>query len=98
MLASFILGLAAGAVAPHAAPHVSKALGNIDLPGPPVGETELRLLSLAVCLVAASVLAHAFGDGSAFALSLGALIGVLGPRILDRVQKRRAPDYGPDPE
>ena len=97
MLATVILGIAAGAGAPYAEPHVKKALEGALLSDAPISSVELRTLSFAVCLVGAAFLAWIFGNGSAFALSVGALLGVFGPRIIDRVQKRRAPDYGEDP-
>ena len=98
MLATLILGIAAGAGAPYAETRVKGALESVLLSDAPLSPMELRLFSFAVCLVAAPVLAYVFGNGSGFALSLGAAIGVFGPRILDRIQKRKAPDYGPDPD
>ena len=98
MLATLLFGILAGAGAPHAEPHVKGALESVLLSDAPMSGTELRLFSFAVCLVGASILAYIFGNGSAFALALGAALGVFGPRILDRIQKRRDPDYGPDPD
>jgi hypothetical protein len=99
MLASLILGIAAGAGAPWAEPRLKSALENILQASVPTTAVELRVYSFAVCLFGAAILAAIFGDGgSVIALTLGALIGVFGPRIMDRVQGRRAPDYGPDPE
>lgn len=98
MLATLLLGIAAGAGAPYAEEHVKGALESVLLAEAAMSPTELRLFSFAVCLVGASILAHVFGNGSAFALALGAAIGVFGPRLVDRIQKRREPDYGPDPD
>ncbi len=33
---------------------------------------------------------------AALTLAVGAALGVFGPRIIDRIQKRKAPDYGDD--
>ena len=98
MLVTFILGLAAGAGAPHAEPHLKAALSGALPPGRPMGATELRLFSFAACLVVAAVLSAIFGSGSAVALTLGAALGVSGPRLMDRVTRRSSPDYGPDPD
>lgn len=96
MLATLILGIAAGAGAPYAEPHVKGALENVLLAESPLSDMELRLFSFAVCLVGAAILAWIFGNGSALALAVGAALGVFGPRIIDRIQKRKAPDYGDD--
>ncbi len=96
MLATVILGIAAGAGAPYAEPHVKKALEGVLLSDAPMSAMELRMFSFAMCLVGAAILAWIFGNGSALALAIGAALGVFGPRIIDRVQKRRDPDYGDD--
>lgn len=96
MLATFILGILAGAGAPYAEPYVRDAIEKLLLSEAPLSPTELRMFAFAVCLVAAAVLAWIFGNGSGFALALGAALGVFGPRLIDRVQKRKAPDYGDD--
>lgn len=96
MLATLILGIAAGAAAPYAEPHVKKLLEGVLLSDAPMSNLELRVFSFSVCLVGAAILASAFGNGSAFFLSVGAALGVFGPRIIDRIQKRQAPDYGDD--
>jgi hypothetical protein len=98
MFADLILGIAAGAGAPYAEPHIKNALESVLLADAPLSEMELRLFSFAACLVGAAILAWIFGEGTAFGLAVGAAIGVFAPRIIDRVQKRRAPDYGSDPE
>ena len=59
----------------------------------PLSGTELRMLTFAVCLLAAAVAALLFASNSAVALALGAAIGVFGPRVIDTVQGRRNPDY-----
>ena len=96
MFATLILGIAAGAGAPYAEAHIKSALESVLLADTPMTAMELRLFSFAVLLVAAAILAWILGNGSGIALALGAAIGVFGPRIIERIQKREAPDYGDD--
>lgn len=96
MLATLILGIAAGAGTPYAEPHVKGMLESMLLSDAPITAMELRMFTFAILLVGAAILAWFFGNGSAFALSVGALLGVFGPRIIDRVQNKREPDYGED--
>ncbi len=96
MLATLILGFAAGAGAAFAEPHVKRALEAILLADAPMTDVELRLFSFAACLLAAAILAWVFGNGSGFVLALGAAIGVFWPKILQRIQGSRTPDYGDD--
>ena len=97
MLADLILGIAAGAGAPYAEPRIKSALEGVMLAEAPMTALELRMASFAACLVGAAVLALIFGEGEALPLALGALVGVFGPRIIDRLQgSRRNPDYGSD--
>ena len=93
MLADLILGIAAGAGAPYAEPRLKSALENMLLSDAPLTASELKLVSLAACLVGAAILSYVFGEGEALPLTLGAVVGVFGPRIIDRIQKRKAPDY-----
>ncbi|MEL6800349.1 MAG: hypothetical protein AAFO80_10760 [Pseudomonadota bacterium] len=96
MLATLILGIAAGAGAPYAEEHVKKALESVLLAEAPMSAMELRMFTFAICLVAAALLAAVFGSGSGIVLAIGAALGVFGPRIIARVPKRDAPDYGED--
>ena len=93
MLATLILGIAAGAFSQHAEPHLKGPLNSVLASDEPMGAVELRTLSFAVCLLAAALLAYVFGNGSAIWLAVGAAIGVFWPRLFAVVQKRRAPDY-----
>jgi|GEM_PF-1749553 len=94
MLLTFILGLAAGWGVHFAEPHVkavlTKALGDAVSDMEPV---ELRSIALVGALFAAAVLSWGFGSSYAVPLMLGALIGVLGPRLRERLRAARAPDY-----
>lgn len=96
MLATLILGIVAGAGAPYAEDRVKKFLDSVLPPENPISDTELRMFTFAICLVGAAIVASIFAFGSALALSVGGAIGVFGPRILNRIQKRQPPDYGDD--
>ena len=96
MLATVILGILAGAGVPYAEAHVKKALEGMLLSDAPLTPDELKLFTFAALLVGAAILAYIFGNGSAFALAIGAALGVFGPRLIDRFQKRTPPDYGDD--
>jgi len=96
MLVTLILGIAAGAGAPYAEENVKKAIESVLLADAPLSPIELRTFTFAILLVIASMLAWAFGNGAGFALAVGAALGVFGPRLIDRIQKRKAPDYGED--
>lgn len=96
MLSTVILGILAGLGAPYAEPHVKKGLEDLLLSDAPMSAMELRTFTFSLCLVAAAILAWIFGDGSALALAIGSALGVFGPRIIDRIQKRKTPDYGDD--
>ncbi len=91
MLATLILGILAGALAPRAVPHVKRALEGIALADVPLTEDELRQVSFAASLVAAAVLALIFGSDSMLALTVGAVAGVFAPRVVDRLQARSRP-------
>ncbi len=97
MLADLILGIAAGAGTPYAEPKIRQALGGMFTDAP-LSAMELRMVSFAVCLTGAAVLSLVFGDGEALPIAFGSVVGVFGPRIINRVQGRRDPDYGPDPD
>ena len=94
MLVTFILGIAAawGAafVEDHLRGHLARAL-SIE-PGA-FQAVEMRVVSLAICLFVAAILAWIVADAHAVALTLGAVIGVLIPRLKDRLRAARAPDY-----
>ena len=52
----------------------------------------------AVLATVLGTLSESTETGQAVALALGSVVGVFGPRILDKIQKRKTPDYGPDPD
>ena len=88
MFGTLVLGLLAGVAAPYAEPHVKRALDSALMAETPLSAAELRAFSLAVCLVAAAILAWLMANGSAVTLSVGAAIGVFGPRLIARFQAR----------
>lgn len=93
MLITFILGLVAGWFAPKAEHFVKDAIESIHLSDPPLSEAELRLVSFAACVLAAAVLSMILGNPHAGVLAIGALLGVLAPRLQDKWRKSRNPDY-----
>lgn len=93
MVVTFILGALAGWFAKRAEPRVREGLHRVD-PAAAPGEVEVSLLALAVAILIAAVLAALVASHpSPIALSLGAVIGVLGPRIRRNWEQRRVPDY-----
>ncbi len=98
MLGTFLLGIAAGFLAPHAEPHIKKFLEGILLDEVPVEPKEMALLSFSLCILAAAVLATILFRAHAGPLALGAALGVFGPRIWAKIQSRKKADYGSDDE
>ncbi len=92
MIWTFILGLIAGWAAPGAEERL-KPLVEQYLPGQPATPVELRGMSLALCLLAAAIVAALSGAGGAIVLTLGGVVGVLGPRLYAKFRAMRAPDY-----
>jgi hypothetical protein len=98
MFMTFILGLAAGFGSPYAEPHIKKALENVLLADSPMEPRELRMFSFSICLLGAAILSIFFGNSAALALALGAAFGVFGPRVIETIQAKRAPDYSEEAE
>ena len=67
---------------------MKRALEGLMLSDVPITAMELRMFSFSICLIGASILALIFGNDSALALTIGAALGVFGPRIIERIQKR----------
>ncbi len=93
MLGTLILGIAAGWCTPFAEPRIKAALENVLLADVPINATEMRLLSFAVCLVGAAVLAMIFAHPHAAPLAIGGVLGVLGPKLVDKWKASKTPDY-----
>lgn len=92
MIWTFILGVAAGWGAPFAEDQLRQPLEKLLSSGP-ISDADMRALSLALCLLAAAIIAMVTGSSYALPLTLGACIGVLGPRLWDKFRAMRAPDY-----
>ncbi|MGR3515217.1 MAG: hypothetical protein ACU0GG_20830 [Paracoccaceae bacterium] len=92
MIWTILLGAAAGwgagAVEDQLRPYIAQYL-----PGEAPGPAEMRAVALALCLLGAALVAMLTGGGGAIALTLGAALGVLGPRLLAKGKAMRAPDY-----
>ena len=94
MLLTFVLGVACGWGAGFVEPHVKSALSQVMADAVAKMEpVELRTITLAVCLLAAALLAWVFATSPAVPLALGAVIGALGPRLREKFRAARAPDY-----
>ncbi|MDJ1007228.1 MAG: hypothetical protein QNJ13_05325 [Paracoccaceae bacterium] len=93
MLATLILAAAAGWLAPKAEETVKGMIESVLLAEAPLTAVELRLISFAACLVAAAILSMIFGEPHALTLAVGALLGVLGPRLTAKYRQSRNPDY-----
>ena len=59
----------------------------------PIEPGEMKLFSLSVCLVGAAILSMVVGQAHAVPLTLGAAVGVFGPRLIEKYKASRAPDY-----
>lgn len=92
MLGTFILGIVAGWAAPMAEdalrPLLEKHLYSTTVPA-----GDLRAAALALCLLVAAIVAMILSSAHALPLAVGGLLGVLGPRLLDKARSMRTPDY-----
>ena len=93
MFGAIILGIIAGVAAPFAEPKLKEFLEGVLLNEVPVDPKEMALLSFAICVLVAALLAAVLFRANAVALALGATLGVFGPRLWDKWQARKAPDY-----
>jgi len=87
MFGTLVLGILAGAAAPYAEPYVTRGLESAAMAETPLAAVELRAFSLALCLVAAAVLAWLMTSGGAVSLTVGAALGVFAPRLIQRVRR-----------
>ncbi|MDJ0637764.1 MAG: hypothetical protein QNJ20_02940 [Paracoccaceae bacterium] len=92
MIWTFLLGIIAGWVAPSVEERMRPML-NQYLPGDRVSDTELRAVAICVCLLVAAVVAMLTGSSHVLPLTLGAVLGAIGPRLYDKFREMRAPDY-----
>ncbi len=92
MIWTFILGVIASWAAPALEERL-QPLASKYVPGKALTPIESRTLALAMALLIAALVATFTGSGHVLPLTLGALIGVLGPRLYDKFRDMRAPDY-----
>lgn len=94
MLVTFILGAVAGWGAGFAEDHVRTWLGRaLKVEPGSFNPVEIRSIALVACLFLAAVVAWIIASSGAVALTLGALVGVLGPRVQSMIKAARTPDY-----
>ncbi len=92
MIWTFILGVIAGWVAPSVEDRLRPTLDS-QLPGGPLSPVEMRAVSLSFSLLLAALVGMFTGSSHVLPLTLGAVLGVLGPRLYDKFRQMRAPDY-----
>lgn len=92
MIWTFILGVIAGWSAPFTEDRLRPVVSE-HLPGGPVQPAEMRAISLALCLLGAAVVAMLTGSAHVLPLTLGGVLGVVGPRLWEKFRAMRAPDY-----
>ena len=94
MLLTLLLGTLAGWGAGFAEDHIRGVLSKaLDVEGSAFKPVEMRSIALVTSLFAAALVAWFIASPSALALTFGALIGVLIPRLKDAVKAARTPDY-----
>lgn len=91
MILTFVMGVLAGWGAPLVEPQLRGPLQRAF--SSELSPLELRAATLVICLFAAAVVAWLIASTSAVPLTLGAVIGVLASRMLERFRAMRAPDY-----
>lgn len=92
MLVTFILGLAAGWAAPHVEAQV-KAILTGPLALGEFSAADLRAAALAACILVAAIVALFTGGGHPLPLAIGVALGVLAPRLWQKVRAASTPDY-----
>lgn len=92
MITLFILGALAAWGAPQLEPQIKLVLSRL-FPVDDISPAEMRGITLSLMLLVAAVLGMLLGSYGAIALTLGAIVGVLAPRIYQRSKVAKAPDY-----
>ena len=94
MLVTLILGAAAGWGAGFAEDHVRRLMAEaLSVDEAAFKPIEIRSIALVAALFLAALLSWLIATPNAVALTLGALIGVLGPRLSELIRAARTPDY-----
>ncbi|MEM8802029.1 MAG: hypothetical protein AAGF55_05810 [Pseudomonadota bacterium] len=91
MIQTFILGILAGWGAPMVEPQLRRPLQQAF--SSELSPVELRAASLVICIFGTSLIALFIASASAVPLTLGAVVGVLAGRLMERFRAMRAPDY-----
>lgn len=85
MILSFLLGLLAGILEPHAAPHVKQAVSDVLDLSLPVERSEYDMLTLIVLLALAGLVAALLSKAMVLPLLLGAFLGLFRRRLWSAV-------------
>ena len=94
MLVTLILGAIAGWGAGFAEDHVRRLMAQaLSVDAGVFKPIEIRSIALAASLFIAALLAWLVANPHGVALTLGAVIGVLGPRLQELIRAARTPDY-----
>ena len=93
MLGSFIFGIVAGWGSPYLEPQIKALVEKSPLKDTPFSPKDLALLTLAAAILAAAILAMVLTTARATPLALGVLVGVLGPKLLEKFRVSKEPDY-----
>jgi hypothetical protein len=89
MILTVLLGGLAGWGAAKAEPAIRKKLDDLLVVDRGLSDVEARVFSLALCLLAAAGVAALADEGNAVMLTLGGVLGVMGPRLLARAKASR---------
>ena len=91
---TMILGAIAGWGAGFAEDHVRRLMAQaLSVDEGVFKPIEIRSIALVACLFIAALLAWLIGNPHAVALTLGAVVGVLAPRLQELIRAARTPDY-----
>lgn len=94
MLYTLLLGVIAGWGASFAEDRLRVQLARaLSIEPDTLQPVEMRTFSLVICMLASALVAWAIADAHAVPLTLGAAIGVLFPRLRDRIRAAHTPDY-----
>ncbi len=90
MILTVLLGGLAGWGAVKAEPAIRKKLDDLLVVDRDLSDAEARVFSLALCLFGAAVVAALADEGDAIWLTLGGVLGVMGPRLIARAKAGRS--------
>ena len=94
MLITLLLGGIAGWGAGFAEDHIRRVLAQaLTVEETSFKPAEMRSIALVISLLVAALLSWMIATPSAVALTLGATLGVLLPRLKDFIRAARTPDY-----